>query len=166
MTTAPSTPRPPNLERRQLSGRGYLVWIAIPFVIAAIGFTILHFNYDPEDVVKGERVPILTSSYITGQPNAGQLITGELTLDDQDCMRLVGADGAEITPVWPADYEAAVDKGVLSLYDPERVVVARGGDTVQMSGEFQDSSRFAANPCDPETGQVAVVQSQIAITGR
>ena len=50
--------------------------------------------------------------------------------------------------------------------DPDRVVVARGGDTVQMSGEFQDSGRFAANPCDPESGQVAVVQSQIAITGR
>lgn len=161
-----SQPQAPDLEKRSLSRMGYAVWIVVPVVIAAIGLTLLHFNYDPEDNVEGERVPILTSNFINGQPNAGELITGELVLDDQECMRLETQDGEEITPVWPADYEATLYRDELRLYDPERNIVARSGDIVQMGGQFQDVAAYSANPCAPESGQVAVVQSAIAITGR
>jgi hypothetical protein len=164
VTQAPETPRAPDIGRRTLTPFGYAVAVVVPIVIAAIGITILHFNYDPEDNVEGQRVPILTSSWIPGQPSDGQTIAGELDLGADGCVELTAADGATLTPVWPSGWEATVQEGQLRLYDPERAIVARSGDQVQMTGGTQDVGAYAGRPCAPTSGEVSVVQSEVTAT--
>jgi hypothetical protein len=163
---AESPSRPPDLERRTLTTFGYLVATVVPVLIAAVGLTILHFNYDPEDNVDGERVPLLVSNYIPGQDTAGALIAGDLTLDDDGCVRLLQADGSELTAVWPAGWEATQVKGDLRLYDTDRSIVAQGGDSVQMGGTFEDVGSYAGRPCAPDSGRIALVQSDVTVTAR
>jgi hypothetical protein len=164
VTQAPEAPRPPDIGRRTLTPFGYGVAVVVPILIAAIGITILHFNYDPEDNVEGTRVPILTSSWIPGQPSSGQTIAGEVTLTTDGCVELTDADGGTLAVVWPSGWEATVQEGQLRLYDPERAIVARSGDLVQMTGEVQEVGSYAGRPCAPSTGQVSVVQSSVTTT--
>ena len=53
-TQAPDSPRPPDIGRRTLSPFGYAVCVAVPILIAALGFTFLHFHYDKEHLVDGD----------------------------------------------------------------------------------------------------------------
>ena len=69
-TQAPDTPRPPDIGRRTLSPFGYAVCVAVPVLIAALGFTYLHFHYDKEQLVDGDRIRILTSDWKPGDPSA------------------------------------------------------------------------------------------------
>jgi len=165
-SSAQQTPRPPDIERRTLTPLGYAVATIVPVLIAAIGLTILHFNYDPEDNVDGERVPLLVSNFIPGQDTAGALISGELELDDDGCVQVLQADGTALTAVWPAGWEATQVDGDLRLYDTDRAIVAQGGDSVQMGGAFEDVGSYAGRPCAPHSGQIALVQSDVTVTAR
>ena len=69
-------PTPPDIGRRTLTPFGYAVCVIVPIVLAAIGLTILHFNYDPEDVVTGTRVPLLTSDWRDGDATGSATIVG------------------------------------------------------------------------------------------
>ena len=128
-TEAPETPQPPDIERRTLTPFGYAVCVAVPILIAALGFTFLHFHYDKEDLVDGDSIRILTSQWQPGDPADGALATGALVLGDDGCLRLGAADGTQLELVWPADYEATVQRvgrdDQLKVYDPDRNIVAR-----------------------------------------
>ena len=87
-TQAPDTPRPPDIGRRTLTPFGYAVCVAVPILIAALGFTYLHFHYDKEQLVDGDRIRILTSDWTPGDPSDDALATGELVLGDDGCLRL------------------------------------------------------------------------------
>jgi hypothetical protein len=166
-TQAPEDPRPPDIGRRTLSPLGYVVVAVVPLLVAALGVLVVYLNHDPEDVVTGTRVPIMTSDWRAGDDGAAALIEGELTLGSDDCVHLVAPDGGQIEVVWPFDYEATVDPGrQLKLYDINRKVVARGGDQVRMGGAYQDVGGYAGRPCAPESGEVAFVQSEVVVTAR
>ena len=161
-TRAPDSPRPPDIGRRTLSPFGYAVCVAVPILIAALGFTFLHFHYDKEDLVDGTRVPILTSGWQPGDAAQLAAFGGELTLGDDGCLRL----GGEVV-VWPKDYEATVQRvgpdDQLKLYDPDRDIVARSGDTIQVGGGFGEVGEYAGEPCAPESGELFFVQSEVTL---
>jgi hypothetical protein len=163
-------PRPPDINRRTLTPLGYAVVAAVPVLIAAIAFTVLYINYDPENVVSGKRVPILTSTWKPGDPSQQALVSGQLTLGEDGCVHLIASDGSQFDAVWPFDYEATVGTGStvnrLKLYDTDRKIVARGGDQVQMGGGFGELGEYAGRPCAPDSGEVAFVQSEVVVTAR
>jgi hypothetical protein len=161
--TRDRTPKPPDIGRRTLTPFGYLVCIVVPIVLAALGFTFLHFHYDKEQLVSGTRLQLLTSDWQPGDPAQRAAVTGQLTLGDDHCMRLASGDSGSIDLVWPADYEATVQRvgstDQLKVYDPNRDIVARSSDTIQLGGGFADVGTYAGQPCAPSSGQVFLVQS-------
>jgi hypothetical protein len=167
--THTTTPQPPDIGRRTLTPFGYAVCIAVPILIAAIGFTYLHFHYDKEDLVSGTKVPILTSDWEPGDDAMTAQARGELTLGDDGCMRLGASDGTEVVLVWPADYEATVQRvgksDQLKVYDTDRNIVARSSQTLEMDGGFTDVGEYAGRPCAPASGQVFLVQSDVKVVG-
>jgi hypothetical protein len=168
-TRAPDAPHPPDLGRRTLSPFGYAVCIVVPFVIAALGFVVLHFHYDKEDLVSGTRVQLLTSDWKPGDAALTDRVSGELALED-GCVRLVGPDGTRVDVVWPADYEATVQRVAsrdqLKVYDTERHIAARGGDTVELGGGYDSADPYAGFACAPTSDEVFLVQSKVTVTGR
>jgi hypothetical protein len=134
----------------------------VPILIAVIGLTILHFGYDKEDLVKGQRLPLLTSDWKPGDPSSGASLSGELQLDDAGCVRV-----GDNVVVWPADYEATVQhvgqSDQLKLYDPDRDTVGRSDETIQVGGGFGDASAYAGQPCAPDSGQAFFVQSEVKV---
>jgi hypothetical protein len=158
------TPSPPDLGRRTLSPFGYAVCVVVPILIAALGFTYLHFHYDKEQLVSGNRLHILTSDWTPGDAAMDALATGELMLGDDGCMRLAAADGTQVELVWPADYEATVQRvgpsDQLKVYNPDRDIVARSSQTIELGGGFADVGPYAGEPCAPSSGQVFLVQSE------
>ncbi len=163
-TEAPETPQRPDIERRTLTPFGYAVCVAVPILIAALGFTFLHFHYDKEDLVDGDSIRILTSQWQPGDPADGALATGALVLGDDGCLRLGAADGTQLELVWPADYEATVQRvgrdDQLKVYDPERNIVARSKQVIELGGGFTDVGEYAGLACAPSAGQVFLVQSK------
>ena len=162
--TGPGTPRPPDIGRRTLTPFGYAVCVAVPILIAALGFTYLHFHYDKEQLVDGDRIHILTSDWRPGDPSDQALATGELVLGDDGCLRLDAADGTQVELVWPAGYEATVQNvrrtDQLKVYDPARDIAARSSQTIELGGGFTDVGEYAGEPCAPSSGQVFLVQSE------
>lgn len=174
-TDAPesATPQPPDLSRKTLTPIGYTIVAVIPILIAAIGFTILHFNYNPEDVVTGTRVPIMTSAWRDGDAGGSDTIEGVLSLGSDECVHLTTPDGTDLSVVWPFDFEATYDPPTpeqpdrLKLYDTDRTIAARAGDTIRAQGTLGDVGQYVGQTCAPPSGtQVAFVQSPIVITAR
>jgi hypothetical protein len=167
---APETPRAPDISRRTLSPFGYAVCAVVPILIAALGFTYLHFHYDKEQLVDGTRLHILTSDWKQGDPSDDALLTGKLTLDDDQCVRLEGTDGAEVDLVWPADFEATVERvgpsDQLKVYDTDRNIAARDGDTVELGGGFTPADPYVGLACAPTSDQVFLIQSKVEVTAR
>ena len=163
-TQAPDPPRAPDIGRRTLTPFGYVVCFAVPILIAALGFTYLHFHYDKEQLVDGDRIRILTSDWTPDDAAMTALATGELVLGDDGCLRLGVADGSQVELVWPADYEATVQRvgsdDQLKVYDPDRDIVARSGQTIELGGGFADVGEYAGRACAPGSGQVFLVQSE------
>ncbi len=161
MTDTERAPRPPDIHRRTLTPFGYAVCVAVPILIAAIGLTILHFNYDKEDLVKGRRIPILTSDWTPGQPAEDALLSGDVTLAD-GCV-LVG----DQVVVWPKDFEATVQRvgrsDQVRIYDADRDIVARSGETIEVGGGSHDVGEYAGRPCAPDSGEVFLVQSDVQV---
>ena len=98
----------------------------------------LHFHYDKEQLVNGTRLHILTSDWKPGDDAMTALVTGQLVLGDDRCMRLAAPDGTQVDLVWPADYEATVQRigqtDQLKVYDTERDIVARSSDHIELGG--------------------------------
>ena len=167
-TLAPDAPPPPDIGRRTLTPFGYAVCVVVPILIAAAGFAFLHFMYDKEDLVDGTRLHVLTSDWKPGDGADDALLTGELTLDDDGCVRLVGSDGAEVDLVWPADFEATVQRvggtDQLKVYDTDRNIAARGGDTVELGGGMAGAEPYAGLACAPVSAEVFLVQSKVVVT--
>ena len=70
----------------------------------------------------------------------------------------------KVWPVWPAGFHATLDHNRLSLYDPDdTMAVAVDGDHVRMSGASVPAGNFASEPCVPDSGSVAVVQSAVTV---
>ena len=163
-TRAPDTPRPPDIGRRTLSPFGYAICVAVPILIAALGLTYLHFHYDNEQLVDGDRIRILTSDWEPGDPFDQALATGELVLGDDGCLRLDAGDGTQVDLVWPADYEATVQRvgptDQLKVYNSDRDIVARSSQTLELGGGFTDVGEYAGRACAPSSGQVFLVQSE------
>ena len=162
-TKAPGAARPPDLTRRTLTPFGYAVCVIVPILIAAIGFTYLHLHYNKEQLVNGDRLQILTSDWKPGDPAGAALLAGQLVYGDDHCMRLDAGAGQTVDLVWPAGYEATVQRvGVtdqLKVYNPARDIVARSTQTLDLAGGFTtDVAAYAAGPCAPASGQVFVVQ--------
>jgi len=148
---------------------GYAVCVAVPLLIAALGFTYLHFHYDKEQLVSGTKLHILTSDWKPGDPGDDALATGQLVLGDDGCMRLSSSDGTTTDLVWPKDYEATVQRvgptDQLKVYDPGRDIVARSAQTIQLAGGNADAGAYAGQPCAPSSGQVFLVQSEPKVVG-
>ena len=163
-TETPDRARPPDIGRRTLTPLGYVLWVAVPILIAALGFTFLHFHYDKEDLVDGTRVAILTSDWTPGDASQMAAFGGELTIDDDGCVRVAGD-----VVVWPKDFEATVQRvgpsDQLKLYGPERDIVARGGDVVQLGGGMADVGQYAGRACAPTSGGIFLVQSEVKVVG-
>ncbi len=161
------TPRPPDIGRRTLTPFGYAVCVAVPILIAALGLTFLHFGYDKEDLVKGEPVSILTSDWQPGDDAQTALLQGELVLGDDRCVHVVGTDGTQVDVVWPAGYEATVQRvnksDQLKLYDPDRDIVGRGGNRIEVGGGFGPLGEYAGRQCAPAAGEVFFAQSEIKV---
>jgi hypothetical protein len=167
-TRTPAAPRPPDLTRRTLTPFGYAVCVAVPILIAAVGFTYLHFHYDKEQLVNGDRLHILTSDWLPGDPAQHDVVAGQLRYGDDHCMRLDAGAGQTVDLVWPAGYEATVQRvGVtdqLKVYDPARDIVARSALNVELSGGFTtDIAAYAGTPCAPTSDQVFLVQGEPTI---
>jgi hypothetical protein len=167
--TQSRAPRPPDLTRRTLTPFGYAMCIAVPLLIAALGFTFLHFHYNKEQLVSGTKLTILTSGWRPGDASDGALVTGQLVLDDNHCLQLQGKDGGVVDLVWPADYEATVQRvghtDQLKVYDPDRDIVARSAQTIELAGGSADVGQYAGRPCAPSSGQVFLVQSEPKVVG-
>jgi hypothetical protein len=167
-TSPQDAPTPPDIGRRTLTPFGYVLCVAVPILIAAIGITFLYFNYDKEDLVRGDRLQLLTSDWKPGDDAMQSALTGELTLDE-GCVRLVGEDGTPVDVVWPADFVATVQEvgseNQLKVYDPDRDIAARGGDRVLLGGGFESAEPYAGLACGPVSDQVFLVQSEVVVSG-
>jgi hypothetical protein len=169
MSDTKPAPRPPDIGRRTLTPFGYGVTIVVPLVLVALAFVALHFHYDKEQLVTGTRLPILTSDWKPGNASQTALATGQLVLD-HGCLRLQSKDQGVVDLVWPADYEASVRHvgggDQLLVYDPDRDVVARGGQTLELGGGFTpDVAAYADEKCAPQSGQAFLVQSRPKVVG-
>jgi len=149
-------------EQPAALGRGGLaLMVVVPFVIAAIGFAIVSWvSSDTDTEATTVRVP--TSAWIPGQAAGSDRIAGRLEIDDDQCVRLIGIDGEAVVPVWPAGFTARLTAdGLLSLYDGGRDLVGRGGEQIEAFGTIEPAQNYRDAPCVPESGDVAVVQSDV-----
>ena len=155
-------PQPPDIGRRTLTPFGYAVCVVVPFLIAAVGFTFLHFHYDKEQLVSGTRLHILTSDWTPDDPAMTAKVTGQLALGDDGCLRLGTTE-----LVWPKGYEATVQRvgsaDQIKVYDPARDIVARSAQTIELGGGFADVGQYAGLACAPTSGQVFLVQSEAKV---
>jgi hypothetical protein len=161
--TPTRTPQPPDITRRTLTPFGYAICVAVPILIAALGFTFLHFHYDKEQLVSGTRLQILTSDWKPGDDSmAAGPFQGELVLGDDGCLRL-----GDQTVVWPKDFEATVQRvgptDQIKVYDPDRDIVARSAQTISFGGGSVPVGDYAGQPCAPASGDVLLVQSEITV---
>jgi hypothetical protein len=169
MSTPTRTPRPPDIGRRTLTPFGYAVCVAVPILIAALGFTYLHFHYDREQLVSGDHLQIVTSDWKPGDDARTSVVTGHLVLGDDRCLRLEGDDGTTTELVWPADYEATVQRvgpsDQIKVYDPARTIVARSQQALEIGGGSADVGDYAGRACAPASGQVFLVESLPKVVG-
>ena len=166
MSETQPAPQPPDIGRRTLTPLGYVICVAVPILIAALGFTYLHFHYDKEQLVSGQRVPILTSLWEPGDDSMDAAFTGKLVLAS-GCLQLEASDGTLATVVWPADYEATVQRvgpsDQVKVYDTDRNIVARSDDTIRFGGGSVPVGEYAGRPCAPDSGDVLLVQSEVEV---
>ncbi|MFC7495159.1 MULTISPECIES: hypothetical protein [unclassified Nocardioides] len=151
-------------QRPALGRRGMVVMVGVVVVIAAAAFGIVSLVSRGSDTQETAiRVP--TSGWIDGQEVGSETIVGTLSVDDSRCVYLEGDGGQQVFPVWPAGFYGRLDgANQVRLYDGKDELVARDGASIQASGTFQSAAQYAGEPCVPEEGDVAVVQSEVTVT--
>ena len=167
----PTDPEQPVYDRwsrpQALSNRGYLLAVLVPVLIAAAAFGVVSLVSAGDDVGSGVSVHLPVSGWAPGAGGDAALIEGVLSVDTEHCVFLAPVPGtdapAEVWPVWPAGYHAKLDHNRLSLYDADNKVVAVDGDHVRMSGGSAPTGNYASEPCLPDSGDVAVVQSDVTV---
>lgn len=146
-----------------LSTRGYVLVALVPLLIAAIAFGAVSLFASDEPELTGTTVQLPTSSWKPGQGGDDALIQGVLRMDEEHCVYLEsGTD--RVYAVWPAGWRATRDGELLSLYDGDLRIVARDGDGVSFGGGYAPVATYAGEPCLPESGEVAAVQSEVTVT--
>ena len=169
MSDTTSDPRPPDLTRRTLTPFGYAVCVVVPLLIAALGFTALHFHYNKEQLVSGTTLHILTSDWKPGDDAMTASVTGHLVLSSAGCLQLESQEGGTVDLVWPADYEATVQNvggtDQIKVYDPDRNIVARSAQSIELGGGTADAGAYAGEACAPTSGQLFAVQSSPQVVG-
>lgn len=147
-------------QQPALGRRGMVLAVVIPVLIAASAFGVVALvSRDSGSTATTIRVP--TSGWIPGQDGATASIAGVLSIDDRRCVYLQ-ADEGRLWPVWPAGFRAKLDgAGHVTLYDGGDNVVGRGGDELRAGGAYVSPAAYAGEPCVPDDGEVAVVQSEV-----
>lgn len=173
--TGPTDPTPGERDQlydrwsrpQALSRRGYAIIAAVPFVLAAAGFGVVSAVSSGDDVASGTTVRLPVSGWTPGGDSADALIQGIVRLDEDHCVYLEagqdGADAGEIWPVWPAGFKAVREGERLTVLDASGDAVAHDGDQVSMGGGYGPAGTFAGQPCLPEGGEVAIVQSEVTV---
>lgn len=150
-----------------LSRRGYVLVVLIPVLIAAGGFGVLSLVASDDNAISGTTVRLPEAGYAPTNAADGAQIQGVLRMDADHCVYLEsgqdGADPGRVVPVWPGGYEASREGSRLTIYDAQGTIVAHDGDEVRMSGGFTATGTFSGEPCLPETGDVAVIQSSVEV---
>ena len=150
-----------------LSRRGYVLAVVVPIVIAACAFGLVSLVASDDNGISGATVRLPEAGYAPTNASDDGLIQGVLRLDDDHCVYLEsgqdGADPGRVVAIWPAGYKASREGARLTVYDAESNVVAHDGDEVRASGGFTDVSTFAGEPCLPDSGEVAVIQSSVEV---
>ncbi|WP_395696184.1 hypothetical protein [Nocardioides sp.] len=156
--------RPPALSRR-----GYAIALVGPFVLAAAAFGVVSLVSSGDDSLSGTTIRLPVSGWAPTSSGGDQaLIEGVLSVDADDCVYLTplqrgGNEPDQVWAVWPAGYRATTDQGRVTIYDVDSNPVAHDGDTVRMSGGYSPADRYAGDPCLPDSGEVAVVQSDVTV---
>jgi hypothetical protein len=172
--------RPPAEQQRYdrftptqaLSRRGYLLWALVPFVIAALGFTVVSvIAHDNGSSGFAVRLPISGGAADTGSAGDQRLV-GELETDGQHCVYLRPSGGSgssgpsQVWAVWPIGYSATLEGSHLSVTDRHGVQVAQSGQLVTITGAYTSSKDYATEPCLPQDGQVFVIDSPVSAVGQ
>jgi hypothetical protein len=151
-----------------LSRRGYILWALVPFVLAAIGFTIVSvIAHDKGTGGFAVRLPISGGAADTGSPGDHQ-VAGQLETDDQHCVYLQPSNGSgsPVWAVWPIGYTATLSGSHLSMTDRHGNEVAQSGQIVTISGAYTSAKDYPSEPCLPQTGQVFVIDSPVTAVGQ
>ena len=151
-----------------LSNRGYLLAVLVPVLVAAAAFGVVSLVSAGDESGSGVTVHLPVSGWAPGSGGDTALVEGVLSMDGNHCVYLAplvrgGNEPDKIWPVWPIGYHATLDQGRLSLYDQDDKVVAVDGDHVRVGGSSAPVGNFASEPCLPDTGEVAVVQSDVEV---
>ena len=158
-------------DRRTLTPFGYAVCVVVPILIAALG---LHLPALPlRQGAAGQRHP-------AAHPDLGlearrrrddrRWSTGQLVLRRRPLPAARRRRGSQVELVWPADYEATVqrvgqqrpDQGLRPRprhrgpQQPRRIELGGGSATV---------GDYAGQPCAPGSGEVFLVQSEPKVAG-
>lgn len=147
-------------QQPALGRRGMVLAVVIPVLIAASAFGVVALvSRDSEPTATTVRVP--TSEWIPGQGGGQAMITGVLAVDDRRCIHLEGPEGP-IWPIWPAGFRGKLDEaGHVTLYDGGDNVVGRDGDRLEAAGSYSPPAAYAGEPCVPDEGEIAIVQSEV-----
>jgi hypothetical protein len=168
----PTDPDQPVYDRwsrpQALSNRGYLLAVLVPVLIAAAAFGVVALVSAGDETGSGVTVRLPVSGWAPGSGGDSALIEGVLGVDADHCVFLTptvrgGNEPNRVWPVWPEGYHARLNGNRLSLYDQDDEVVAVDGDHVRMGGSAAPAGNFAAEPCLPHSGTVAVVQSAVEV---
>lgn len=173
----PTDPEQPVYDRwsrpQALSNRGYLIAVLVPVLIAAAAFGVVALVSAGDETRSGVSVRLPVSGWAPdnagrAMPTQGRPIEGTLAMDADHCVYLTpsvrgGNESDKVWPVWPAGYSATLDDNRLSLYDADDHVVAVDGDHVRMMGGSAPVAEFASEPCLPDSGEVAIVQSDVQV---
>lgn len=94
------------------------------------------------------RSPLARSLWQPGDPAMAGQAEGELTIDDDGCVRLLLApDEPELSILWPEGWTAHETGDGIEVHDLEGSVVGRTGGYIQVSGGFIDPERYDAQEC-------------------
>jgi hypothetical protein len=146
-----------------LSNRGYLLAVLVPLLVAAAGFGVVSLVSAGDDTARGVSVHLPVSGWAPGAAGDSSPIEGVLRLDADNCVYL-DDDGTKVWPVWPAGYHASIDDNRLSLFQANDTrAIAVDGDHLRMSGSSAPVGNYATEPCLPDSGEVAVVQSDVQV---
>ena len=149
-----------------LSRRGYVLVALVPVLVAAAAFGVVSLvSAGDEPELPGASVRLPVSDREPGDDANAAEVGGVLRVDDDRCVYLEtdSVPSGRLYAVWPAGFQAALDGDRLTVYD-DGLPVARDGDTIATGGGYVEAGTLDGEPCLPESGEIAVVQSEVTVT--